>query len=67
MDFSTAVAIVVDCVIVWLLFSLNSRLMRILKPSVIVITAKVMDILMGAIGIAFLIRGAVAIFGIVLP
>jgi multiple antibiotic resistance protein len=66
-DFSTALAIVVDCVIVWLLFSLSSRLMKVLKPSVMVITGKVMDILMGAIGISFLIRGAVGIFGITLP
>jgi multiple antibiotic resistance protein len=67
MDFSMAVAIVVDCVIVWLLFSLSSRLMKVLKPSVMVITGKVMDILMGAIGISFLIRGAVGVFGITLP
>lgn len=66
-DFSTALAIVVDCVIVWLLFGLSSRLMRILKPSVMMITGKVMDILMGAIGISFIIRGAVGIFGITLP
>lgn len=62
-----AVAIVVDCVIVWLLFSLSNRLMKVLKPSVMVITGKVMDILMGAIGISFLIRGAVGVFGITLP
>lgn len=67
MDFSMAVAIVVDCVIVWLLFSLSNRLMKVLKPSVMVITGKVMDILMGAIGISFLIRGAVGVFGITLP
>jgi multiple antibiotic resistance protein len=66
-DFSTALAIVVDCLIVLLLFGLSSQLMRVLKPSVMVITGKVMDILMGAIGISFLIRGAVGIFGITLP
>jgi multiple antibiotic resistance protein len=66
-DFSTALAIVVDCLIVLLLFGLSSRLMRILKPSVMVITGKVMDILMGAIGVSFIIRGAVGIFGITLP
>jgi multiple antibiotic resistance protein len=66
-DVSTAVAIVFDCVIIWLLLSLSSKLMKVLKPSVMVITAKVMDILMGAIGISFLIRGAVGIFGIQLP
>jgi small neutral amino acid transporter SnatA (MarC family) len=41
--------------------------MKIVKPSAMVITGKVMDILMGAIGISFLIRGAAAIFGINLP
>jgi small neutral amino acid transporter SnatA (MarC family) len=41
--------------------------MKVLKPSVMVITGKVMDILMGAIGISFLIRGAVGVFGIKLP
>ncbi|HUK51328.1 MAG TPA: MarC family protein [Terriglobales bacterium] len=66
-DFTTLLAIVVDCLIVWFLFSLSNRLMRFLKPSFMVITGKVMDILMGAIGIAFLVHGAVAIFGISLP
>ena len=66
-DFSTAVAIVIDCVIVWLLFTLSSTIMKVFKPSAMVITGKVMDILMGAIGISFLIRGAAAIFGISLP
>jgi multiple antibiotic resistance protein len=66
LDFSEALAIVVDCVIVWALFSLSSRLTRILRPSVMVITGKVMDILMGAIGISFLVRGALAIFGVAL-
>jgi len=66
-DISTALAILVDCAIVWLLFRLSSRVVRVLKPSAMMITGKVMDILMGAIGISFLIRGAVAIFGITLP
>jgi MarC family membrane protein len=66
-DFSTALAIVVDCLLVLLLFGFSSRLMKVLKPSVMVITGKVMDILMGAIGISFIIRGAVGIFGITLP
>jgi multiple antibiotic resistance protein len=66
-DFSSGLAILVDCIIVWLLFGLSNRLIRILKPSVMMITGKVMDILMGAIGISFLIRGAVAIFGLALP
>jgi multiple antibiotic resistance protein len=66
-DFSTAVAIVIDCAIVWLLFSLSNRVLKVVKPSAMVITGKVMDILMGAIGISFLIRGAAAIFGISLP
>ena len=66
-DLSTPLAIVVDCIIVWLLFSLSNRLMKFLRPSFMVITGKVMDILMGAIGIAFLVHGAVAIFGISLP
>jgi multiple antibiotic resistance protein len=66
-DFSEAAAVVIDCIIVWLLFRLSNKLTKVVKPSVMVITAKVMDILMGAIGISFLIRGAVGIFGISLP
>jgi small neutral amino acid transporter SnatA (MarC family) len=67
MDFSTALAILVDCVIVWPLFRLSSKVTRVLKPPAMIITGMVMDILMGAIGISFLVRGAVAIFGITLP
>jgi multiple antibiotic resistance protein len=66
-DFSTAIAILIDCALVWILFRLSSEAMKVLKPSALVIVGKVMDILMGAIGISFLIRGAVAIFGITLP
>ncbi len=62
-DFSTALAILVDCVIVWILLSLSNRLARILKPSILMAVGKVMDILMGAIGVSFLIKGIAAIFG----
>jgi multiple antibiotic resistance protein len=65
LDFSTGLAIVIDCFIVWLLFILSDRLVRHFKPSIMLIIGKVMDILMGAIGISFLIRGALAIFGLV--
>jgi multiple antibiotic resistance protein len=63
-DFSTALAILVDCVIVWLLISFSNKLVRILKPSALMAVGKVMDILMGAIGISFIIRGIVAVLGL---
>lgn len=63
LDLSTGLAIIVDCVIVWMLLALSNKLIRIVKPSAMIVTSKLMDILMGAIGVSFLIRGAIAIFG----
>ncbi len=61
-DFSTALAILVDCAIVWVLFCLSSRLVQILKPFVLIAVGKVMNILMGAIGVSLLVKGAIAVF-----
>lgn len=63
-DFSSAIAILIDCTIVWLLFSLSSRMIRILKPFVLIAVGKIMNILMGAIGISLLTRGVIAVFGL---
>jgi multiple antibiotic resistance protein len=63
-DFSTALAILISCIVAWLLFSLSSQMTRLLKPFVLIAVGKVMDILMGAIGISLLVRGAIAVFGL---
>lgn len=63
-DVSTLVAIVVDCMLVWVLFGLTTRLARRVGTSAMLIAGKVMNILTGAIGVSFLIRGATAAFGI---
>ena len=60
-DFSTALAILFSCIIVWLLFTISTKLTRILKPSVMMIIGKVMLILMGAVGVSFIVRGITAI------
>lgn len=61
----TGLAIPIDCFIVWLLFALSDRLARYVAPSVMLVVSKVMNILMGAIGISFMIRGALAILSLV--
>jgi len=61
-DPSTAIAIVISCIIVWSLFVFSTKLTEVLKPSVMMIIGKVMLILMGAIGISFIVNGIAAIF-----
>ncbi len=63
-DFSTGLAILIDCAVAWLLFSLSSRLIQILKPFVLIAVGKVMNILMGAIGVSLIVRGGIAVFGL---
>jgi len=62
-DISTALAILIACAIVWLLFTVSNRLTRIVKPSAMLVVGKVMDILMGAIGVSFIVGGIMAILG----
>jgi len=60
-DFSTSLAILISCIITWLLFTISSQLTKILKPSVMMMIGKVMLILMGAVGVSFIVRGLTAI------
>jgi multiple antibiotic resistance protein len=62
-DISTTLAILTACIIVWLLFTVSNRLTRIVKPSAMLVIGKVMDILMGAIGVSFIVGGIMAILG----
>lgn len=57
-------AIVVDCFIAWVLFRLGDRITRKVGPTVLLIVAKVMDILMAAIAVSFLTSGLTTIFGV---
>ena len=63
-NFSTAVAVLINSLATWLLLSLSSRLTRVINPSVFIVVGKVMDILIGAIGVSYLVRGAGGIFGL---
>ena len=63
-DFSTALAVVINSLAIWLLLSLSSRLSRVVKPSILIVLGKVMDILMGAIGVSYLVKGAAGILGL---
>jgi multiple antibiotic resistance protein len=62
-DISPALAILTACIIVWLLFTVSNRLTRIVKPSAMLVIGKVMDILMGAIGVSFIVGGIMTILG----
>jgi multiple antibiotic resistance protein len=51
------VAIAVDCALAWLAMRTSSRLTRLIGPSGLMIIGKVMDILMAAIAVSYLIKG----------
>lgn len=57
-------AIVVDCLIAWILMRFGDKVTRRLGPTVLLIVAKVMDILMAAIAVSFLTSGLTTIFGL---
>jgi multiple antibiotic resistance protein len=61
---ATGIAVVIDAVICWLTMRLSSRILRLVKPSFLTIVGKVMDILVSAVGVAFLIRGITGALGI---
>ncbi len=54
---ATAIAVVVVMFLTYVLFSLSNRLVRIFNPSLLYTLGKVMDILVGAIAISFIIQG----------
>ena len=62
--FVAIAAIVVDCLIAWILLHLGDKITRKLGPTVLLIVAKVMDILMAAIAVSFLTSGLTSIFGL---
>jgi multiple antibiotic resistance protein len=60
-DFSTPLAILISSIIVWSLFTISTKLTKIVKPSVMMIIGKVMLILMGAVGVSFIVKGITAL------
>jgi len=60
---TTVFAIIVNALLAWLILRLSSRLVRVVNPSVLMILGTVMNILMAAIGVAFLLRGLSAAYG----
>jgi multiple antibiotic resistance protein len=51
------VAIVVDCALAWVALTRSEKLNKIIGPSGLMIIGKVMDILMAAIAVSYLVRG----------
>jgi multiple antibiotic resistance protein len=60
-DISTPLAILISSIIVWLLFTISTKLTKTVKPFVMIIIGKLMLILTGAVGASFMIRGIMAI------
>lgn len=57
-------AIIVDCLVAWIFMRLGDKIIKTLGPTVLLIIAKVMDILMAAIAVSFLTSGLIAIFAV---
>jgi multiple antibiotic resistance protein len=53
------VAILADCLLAYVALSLSDRLSRVVGPSGLMIVGKVLDILMTAIAVSYLVRGIV--------
>lgn len=60
----TAIAVAAVSMVAWFLLSLSNKLVRRFNPSMLYTLGKVMDILMGAIAISFIIQGVAATFHI---
>jgi len=61
---ATMVAIVVNAILAWIIFRSSNKLTRVLSPSVLMILSTVLNILIAAIGVAFVLKGASAAFNI---
>ncbi len=61
---ATALAVAIVSFSAWVLFSLSNKLVRKFNPSMLFTLGKVMDILMGAIAISFIIQGVAQTFKI---
>lgn len=57
----SAAAILVDCTIAWFLLRVSGKINRFVGPTGLMIVGKVMDILMAAIAVSFLISGITSI------
>jgi multiple antibiotic resistance protein len=61
---TTVIAILVNALLAWLILRLSSKLVRVVSPSVLMVLGTVMNILMAAIGVAFLLKGISAAYSI---
>lgn len=61
---TTIAAIVVNAILAWAILRSSNKLTRVLSPSVLMILNTVMNILIAAIGVAFVLKGASAAFNI---
>lgn len=58
------IAILIDTAICWGTMRLSGSILRLVRPSYLTILGKIMDILIGAVAVAFLIRGVTGALGI---
>jgi multiple antibiotic resistance protein len=61
---TTVIAVILNSFIAWLLLRLSDKIVRVVGPSALGVLGKVMDILIAAIGIAFLLKGLNAAYGL---
>lgn len=61
---ATGIAVAIDTAICWVALRLSGKVLRLVRPSYLTILGKVMDILIGAVAVAFLIRGVTGALGI---
>ncbi len=61
---TTIAAIVVNAILAWLILRSSNKLARVLSPSILMILNTVMNILIAAIGVAFVLKGASGAFSI---
>lgn len=54
---ATDIAVLVDTAICWIIFRFSTPILRRINPSYLTVLGKIMDILIAAIALAFLIRG----------
>lgn len=61
---ATGIAVLIDTAICWTIFRLSTPILRRIRPSYLIVLGKILDILIAAIAVAFLIRGFTGALGV---
>lgn len=61
---TTIIAVIVNVILAWLILKVSDRFARIVSPSILMILSTMMNILMTAIGVAFLVNGISAAYSL---